>query len=486
MNLTFVLFGIVIFLSISLIILIFYIYKKNIFIQELTATINEFKIKESALNEEIKFLRNIKEKFHNLEVEIQDKNKEIVLLKEDNSKNKAHLQEKENQLLNLIEENNLQKDKNQKMQIILQEKEATIATFQTTIKEQKINMEEKLKLLQENKEKLTKEFHSIATEILDKNSEKFAKQNEKGVKELLAPLNMQINEFKKRVEHIYDQEAQERGILVAELKSLKLLNERIGKDAINLTNALKGQSKQQGIWGEMILEKVLENSGLRKGVEYEREVSLQSENNQRFRPDVIVKLPGNREIIIDAKTSLVAYEQYSSCDDDNKKNEYLLAHLQSIKEHIKELSSKDYEKLKGINSLDFIFMFVPIEGALMLALQKDPNLYEKAFKEHIVLVSPTTLLVALRAVENSWRYEKQARNIKDVTKRAEALYGKFVGFTKDFELVGKSIKKSEESYNEAFKKLSTGKGNIIRQITLFKESSNISPKHEISEEFYVE
>jgi len=486
MNLIFVLFGIIIFLFIGLIILIFYIYKKNIFIQELTTTLNEFKIKESALSEEIKFLRNMKEKFYNLEIEMQNKNKEIVLLKEDNSKNKAHLQEKEKQLSNLMEENNLQKDKNQKMQIILQEKEATIATFQTTIKEQKINMEEKFKLLQENKEKLTKEFHSIATEILDKNSEKFAKQNEKGVKELLAPLNMQINEFKKRVEHIYDQETQERGILVAELKSLKLLNERIGKDAINLTNALKGQSKQQGIWGEMILEKVLENSGLRKGVEYEREVSLQSENNQRFRPDVIVKLPGNREIIIDAKTSLVAYEQYNSCDDNDKKNKYLLAHLQSIKEHIKELSSKDYEKLKGINSLDFIFMFIPVEGALMLALQKDPNLYEKAFKEHIILVSPTTLLVALRAVENSWRYEKQARNIKDVTKRAEALYNKFVGFTKDFELVGKSIKKSEESYNEAFKKLSTGKGNIIRQITLFKESSNISPKNEISEEFYVE
>ncbi len=372
--------------------------------------------------------------------------------------------------------------KYQKAKDEIKKKDATIISIETTIKEQEKSMKEKFELLEENKNKMTKEFHSIATQILDNNSKKFAEQNKQEVKEILNPLNQQIEEFKKRVNDIYDKELKDRGMLFAEIKVLRDLNERIAKDAINLTNALKGQSKQQGIWGEMILERVLESSGLRKGIEYEREVSLEDEQNRRFRPDVIVNLPGNRQIIIDAKTSLVAYEKYISSENEHDKESFLSLHLKSIHDHIKLLSSKNYEKLKGVNSLDFIFMFIPIEGALMLALEKEPDLYEKAFREHIVLVSPTTLLVALRAVENSWRYEKQARNIKEVTKRAEALYGKFVGFLKDFEMIGKSIKKSEESYDEALKKLSTGRGNIIRQITIFKENANISPKQEIPKE----
>jgi DNA recombination protein RmuC len=427
-------------------------------------------------------IKNKNRQLREMYQQTKQQSSDIGLLKEDISKFKAHLEEKEHyieSLKKICDERSLSIKELQEKNI---HNEAIIATLNTTIKEQKKSMDEKLKLLEENRDKLTKEFHYIANKVLENNSKKFTEQSSQGVKELITPVKLQLEEFKKRVDDIYDKESKERNTLLYEIKTLKELNEKMSQDAINLTNALKGESKQQGTWGEMILERVLESSGLREGEEYKREVVLKSGNGEKFRPDVIVNLPGDRQIIIDAKTSLTHYEQYISSEDEESKKRYLSLHLNSIKDHIKELSKKDYEKLQGINSLDFVFMFIPVEGALLLALKSDPALYDKAFKEHIVLVSPTTLLVALRAVENSWRYEKQARNIKEVTLKAEKLYSKFVGFLKDFESIGKSIKKSEESYNEALKKLSTGRGNIIRQITLFKDSANISPKNEIPQE----
>ena len=417
-----------------------------------------------------------------LQDEIFKKDEEIGELRENISSIKAHLDEKNNQLQELKENYRRALEEMKELQDVNNKNQALIATLNTTIKEQNKNIEEKLALLSENKDKLTKEFHYIANKVLENNSKKFSEQSSQSVKEIITPVKLQIEEFKKRVDDIYDKEAKERNTLLHEIKTLKELNEKMSQDALNLTNALKGETKQQGTWGEMILERVLESSGLREGEEYEREVSLKSEGGERFRPDVIVKLPGDRQIIIDAKTSLTNYERYISSNSEEEKNKELKLHINSIKEHIKELSKKDYEKLSGVNSLDFIFMFIPVEGALLVALKNDPTLYDKAFREHIVLVSPTTLLVALRAVENSWRYEKQAQNIKEVTIKAEKLYTKFVGFLKDFENIGKSIKKSEESYNDALKKLSTGRGNIIRQITQFKESAKISPKNEIPQE----
>jgi len=433
----------------------------------------------------VTFFVSVKNKNQTIKIlndEIFQKNEEIGKLKQDISSLKAYLDEKDKQLQELKKSYAQTIEEIKELQDINGKNQALIATLNTTIKEQKKNIEEKLALLEENKNKLTKEFHYIATKVLENNSKKFSEQSSQSVKEIITPVKLQIEEFKKRVDDIYDKEAKERNSLLHEIKTLKELNEKMSQDALNLTNALKGETKQQGTWGEMILERVLESSGLREGEEYEREVSLKSEEGERFRPDVIVKLPGDRQIIIDAKTSLTNYERYISSDNEEEKNKELKLHINSIKEHIKELSKKDYEKLNGVNSLDFIFMFIPVEGALLVALKNDPALYDQAFREHIVLVSPTTLLVALRAVENSWRYEKQAQNIKEVTIKAEKLYAKFVGFLKDFENVGKSIKKSEESYNEALKKLSTGRGNIIRQITQFKESAKISPKNEIPQE----
>jgi DNA recombination protein RmuC len=361
------------------------------------------------------------------------------------------------------------------------EDKSLIAKLSTQIEEQSKASTEKIALLQENEERVKNEFKTLASEIFEQNSKKFTEQNNLNIGNLLTPMKVQLNEFKKRVEDVYDKESKDRSALQHELKILKELNLQISTDAINLTNALKGKNKQQGVWGEMILETVLENSGLRLGLEYQREVSLKDDDNKSFRPDVIVNLPDNRHIIIDAKTSLVAYNEYMSSEDELTKALQLKSHISSIKEHIKGLANKKYENLKEINSLDFIFMFIPIEGALLLALENDVNLYDEAFKQKIILVSPTTLLVALRAVENTWRYERQAQNIAEVSKRAELLYSKFHSFIDDLQKVGEGLKKADESYQNAFSKLSIGSGNLISQVTSLKKVSNIKPKKELPE-----
>ena len=356
-----------------------------------------------------------------------------------------------------------------------------ISKLQTELKEQQNAMEEKLKLLQNSEEKLKQEFENLALRIFEDNSKKFSEQNRENLGFILNPMKQQLDDFKKRIEDIYDKDTKERSALQNELKSLKELNQKISKDAINLTNALKGESKQQGIWGEMVLERVLEFSGLREGYEYKREVSLKDDDNNRYRPDVVVNLPENRHIIIDAKTSLSAYEQYVSANEDEKAH-FLKAHLVSINRHIDTLAQKRYEELKGVNTLDFIFMFVPIESALMIALENDKALFDKAFKKKIILVSPTTLLVALKAVENSWRYEKQAQNTAEIVRLATKLYGKVRGFVEDLEKVGKHLMSAQKSYEEAYGKLYKGKDNLIRQVEVFKEKSNINPAKQLPQE----
>ncbi len=390
--------------------------------------------------------------------------------------------EKEKQILELKSELNIQKEQNLKLQNESKDDKTKIAQLQTKLTEQEKNNLEKFQILNENGEKLKQEFQNLANEILDKNSKKFAQQNELNLDNILKPMKFQLEDFKKKVEDVYDKESKDRSVLQNELKTLKELNQKISQDAINLTNALKGQNKTQGSWGEMVLEKVLESSGLRKNEEYLREEALKNDDGKTYRPDVIVNLPNDRQVIIDAKTSLVSYEQYVNESDELEKQKYLTAHLISINKHISDLSDKKYENLKGINTLDFIFMFIPIESALMIALENDRNLFDNAFKKKIVLVSPTTLLVALRAVENSWRYERQAQNTEEVVRLAEKLYGKVKGFVDDFDKVGKHLENAQNSYDEAYQKLSKGKDNIIRQVEVFRTKSNIKPKKELDKE----
>ena len=372
----------------------------------------------------------------------------------------------------ILEENTTLSQKNYE---ILRDQKEQLNIAYSTLKQQLIDKNNHTNVLKN-------EFKNLATEILDNNSKKFTEQNKENLGFILTPMKQQLDDFKKKVEDVYDKEAKDRSALQHELKSLKELNQKMSTDAINLTNALKGENKTQGIWGEMILEKVLESSGLRAGKEYVREESLQNDDGKRYRPDVIVNLPENRHIIIDAKTSLTAYEQYVSSVETDDKKSFLDNHIISINNHINELSDKKYEELKGINSLDFIFMFIPIESALMLALENDTELFDKAFKKKIVLVSPTTLLVALKAIENSWKYEKQAQNTTEVIRLAEKLYSKVKGFVDDFDKVGKNISLAQKSYDEAYGKLSQGRDNIIRQIEVFKNKSSINPSKKLSQE----
>lgn len=413
-------------------------------LSQLQNGINQFHVEKATLSEK---LHNLKENESELKYSIDQQRDELIALRAANSSDKS-----------------------------------TIASLETKLQEQNRSMQEKLQLQERNESKLKEQFSNLANEILDKSSKKLQQESEKGLGNLLNPMKIQLADFKKKVEDVYDKEAKDRSALQQELKSLKELNLKMSTDANNLTNALKGQNKQQGVWGEMVLEKVLESSGLREGHEYEREVSLKGDGDKRFRPDVIINLPDNRHIIIDAKTSLTAYNEYMAEEDEALKQQHMRNHIISIKAHVKGLAGKQYEDLEAINSLDFIFMFVPIEGALLLALENDSNLYDDTFKQKIILVSPTTLLVALRAVENSWRYEKQAQNIAEVAKRAELLYSKFTGFIDDLTKVGDSIGKANDSYTKAFDKLKNGSGNLIMQVNELKKVSNIKPKKELSDE----
>ena len=337
------------------------------------------------------------------------------------------------------------------------------AVLQERLRSSEQYAREKLQLLEENKEHMKLEFKELADNILKTNSEKFSTQNNENLTKMITPIKEQFDAFKKQINDVYIKETQERSMLQSEIKAIKEINHQMSNDAKNLTRALKGESKKQGIWGEMILESVLENSGLREGHEYEREASFIHEGDgNRYRPDVIVHLPDTREIIIDAKTSLTAYEQYINVDEENRAT-FASLHVSSMKKHVDELSAKDYTKLKGIETLDFIFMFVPIESALLMAMEQDPTLFDYAFKKRVVMVGPTTLMVSLRAVENTWKYEHQQKNAQEIAKRAGLLFDKFVGFLESVEKLGKQIVTVQKTYDETYNKLHVGAGSITTQ-----------------------
>jgi len=343
------------------------------------------------------------------------------------------------------------------------------ATLKTKLNETQKAFEEKIELLKQSEESLKETFNNLANEVLNKTQER-ANRN---IEMILNPLNEEIKEFKSKIENLSKEEYSNINVLKNELKELKNLSSKLSDEANNLTKALKGDKKLQGIWGEVILEKVLELSGLRKGIEFDREVSLKNQD-KTFRPDVIVHLPDNRDVIIDSKVSLNAYANYIQTQDER----YLKEHVNNLRKHIDTLSSKDYEHLDGVNTLDFVFMFVGLENALSDALNYDKSLYEYAFKKRVILVSPTTLLVSLRAVEAIWRYERQAQNIKEVAKSAEVLYDKIRIFIEEFEKVGKNLQNATKTYESAKNRLNNG---IISQINSLKEKAGIKPKKDIKE-----
>jgi DNA recombination protein RmuC len=353
-----------------------------------------------------------------------------------------------------------------------------IAQLQTTLEQERKQSAEKLELLQQAREQMSLEFKSIANEILEDKSRRFTASNRESISEILKPLNEKIQHFEKKVEDTYDRESKERFSLEKEIRSLKELNTRISKDAVNLTNALKGENKTQGTWGEVILESILEKSGLVKGREYETQVSLRAEDGSRSQPDVIVHMPEKKHVIIDAKVSLKAYESFCSESDQERRAEFLLQHVQSVRSHVKELSSKDYQNLMTLNSLDFVLLFMPVEAAFSVAVQQDGGLFTDAFEKNIILVGPSTLLATLRTIQNIWRYEQQSQNAIEIASAAGALYDKFVAFVSDLEDVGGRIEATQKSYEKAHNKLVSGKGNLITRIEKLKQlGARTSKKH---------
>lgn len=339
---------------------------------------------------------------------------------------------------------------------------------ETLLEQERKQHEDKLKMLHQAREQMGLEFKNLANEILEQKGKAFTDANKQNLQHILQPLSEKIKQFEKKVEDTYDREAKERFSLAREIRNLQELNTRISEDAVNLTRALKGESKTQGIWGEVILERVLERSGLKKGSEYEVQASFTSSEGKRQQPDVIVHLPENKDVIIDAKVSLTAYENFSSEEDEERKAEFLKQHLQSIRTHIKTLSAKDYHQLEGIESLDFVMMFLPVEAAFTLAVQEDNTLFTEAFEKNIVLVGPSTLLATLRTIQNIWRYEHQNRNALDIAARAGRLYDKFAGFTKELEDIGQRIGQTQDAYDRAHRQLSSGRGNLVGQVEKLK------------------
>nr|WP_185965395.1 DNA recombination protein RmuC [Pseudomonas mendocina] len=341
------------------------------------------------------------------------------------------------------------------------------AALAAELQENRDNQQQRLDDLQGARNELRAQFSELATKIFDEREQRFAETSQQRLGQLLDPLKERIQAFEKRVDESYQQEARERFSLNKELERLQQLNQRLGDEATNLTRALKGQ-KTQGNWGELVLERVLEHAGLEKGREYHTQVSLKGAGGERFQPDVLIRLPGDRQVIVDAKVSLSAYQQYVAAADEPIRQQALKQHLISLRSHLKGLSGKDYQRLEGLHSLDFVLLFVPIEAAFAAALQAEPDLFQEAFEQQVVIVSPTTLLATLRVIDSLWRQERQGQNAREIAERAGQLYDKFVAFVADLDEMGSRLQQLDKAYASARNKLVDGRGNLIGRVENLK------------------
>jgi len=361
-----------------------------------------------------------------------------------------------------------------------QELSTEIVQLTTILELERSQAKERIEFREDSKEQLSNQFKTLASEILEEKSKKFTDQNKINLDQILGPLKIKISEFQGKVQEVYIQESKDRSALSEQVKQLMTLNNQLSDDAHNLTQALKGQSKAQGNWGELILERVLEASGLRKGHEYNVQVSHVREDGTRVQPDVVVHLPEQRHLIIDAKVSLTAYEIHANSDNDPERIAAIKKHLESVRSHIKELSEKNYHQLYGLQSFDFVLMFIPVEPAFMLAISHDNNLWLESWKKNILLVSPSTLLFVVRTVAHLWKQEQQNSNAQEIASRGAELYNKLAGFVEDLDMLGKRLQQAQISYDDAYGKFSKGKGNVIRQAEMLKELG-IKPSKSISQ-----
>ena len=394
------------------------------------------------------------------------------------SKNKAASNEANSDLNNYVSKElyTSEKERSEKIENENREKEelignlkADVSSKNTLIETLNSKLDEESKRLIEQQKQLQTQFENMANEIFEKKSEKFAEQNQKNIDLILKPLGEKIKSFEQSVEDKYVKDQKNKASLSEQIKLLHETNQQISQDANNLANALKGDSKVQGDWGELQLEVLLEKSGLNKGVHFRTQNSLKDEEGNDKRPDCIIDLPDNKNLIIDSKVSLSAYEQYVNSEDELKKQVLLKQHLESIKKHIKDLAAKDYPNLYSINTPDYVLMFVPIEPALTLALQEDGEIFNLALNKNIILISTSTLMATMRTVSFIWQQENQKKNVLEIARQSGALYEKFIGFTNDLEAVGKAIDNAHNKYEAAKNKLISGRGNLVNSVEKIKK-----------------
>ncbi|KFZ30318.1 recombinase RmuC [Pseudidiomarina salinarum] len=360
----------------------------------------------------------------------------------------------------------------QNYQQVVQERgelQAELQGSRVRLEESLKHADEKQKLLEASEERLKKEFERLAQHIFEQKSQRLQDSSKQTLETTLAPFRQQLEAFKKQVDQQYTEETKQRASLTNELSSLKDLNKQMAAEAEALTRALKGDTKTQGNWGEVVLERILKQSGLREGHEYDTQSHHRDEEGKSFKPDVIVHLPNDKDVVIDSKVSLVAYERYFNSDDDNDRHSALNDHVTSLRNHIKGLGKKNYQQLDSVRTLDYVLMFIPIEPAFLLAVDRDPELIRLALDNNIMLVSPTNLLVALRTVNNIWQYEYQNQNAQRIASDATKLYDKFVNFTEDLQRIGNALDTARKNYDGAMNKLSTGRGNLVGRVENFRK-----------------
>ncbi|OUS68896.1 DNA polymerase V [Pseudoalteromonas sp. A601] len=347
-------------------------------------------------------------------------------------------------------------------------RDVELNSLRTVLEQKQTHFEQQLQHIKDSKEQLKKEFENLANQILEDKSQKFKTLNQESIEQLLKPVQGELKGFRDKLESIHVEDSKQREALKIELLHLQAKSQAVTEQADKLSNALQGQKKTQGNWGELMLENVLDSAGLRAGTDYEREVSFNTEDG-RLRPDVVVYLPQGRHLVIDAKTSLNAYTRFVNADDDIQAQQAIKEHVEAVKARINELASKSYDRLPGLNSPEVVIMFVPIESAFVEALKYQSDIYQQAIEQNILVATPTTLLTSLNIVKQLWRFEEQTKYSKELANRAERFYSKLNGFLTSMEGVGKQLDKAKESYDKAFSQLYRGKGNLIKQASEFKE-----------------
>jgi DNA recombination protein RmuC len=347
--------------------------------------------------------------------------------------------------------------------------EIRAAKLITLLKNDRKHSTEKLRLLQDAREELSLRFSHLAQQIFDEKSARFSELNKDRLDSILLPFNRQLVAFRQEINEIYRSDSRERLSLKGEILQLRDLNQQINREAMNLTRALKSDTKVQGNWGELVLNRVLEKSGLRLGQEYHTQGGFRDDGNRLLKPDVIIHLPEGRDIIVDSKVSLLSWERYVTCDDEGERAGHLAQHVRAVRDHVATLGGKNYPGLAGIHSLDFVLMFMPIESAFSAIFQQDDGIFTEALAGNVVIVTPTTLLATLRTIENIWKYEQQSKNSQEIARRAGIMYDKFRSFAEEMEKIGKQLATCHATYDTAFVKLTRGRGNLVAHAEQLRE-----------------